>query len=262
MLALAVLLSIPLVMWLGQTFLLRCAGLPPRWRLGARELPDGLKRLNRTLTYLLLVAALLVYPFLRGRSPLHYYAAFLPTGPRPWELLHGALASVLYLTLLFLAWTLTDNVRFEVRHRTSRLIRRLAGVPLMALLIAFVEELLFRAVLLTELLESLPMPVAVAIGVVIFGCAHYVRSVKRYWTSPGHLALGTLLCLAFVWTRALWLPIGLHAGGVLMLMGTRPLIRYTGPAWLVGASIFPYAGLVGVAGLVAITLNMWLSYGN
>ncbi len=262
MLALVVLLAIPLGMWLGQSLLLRCAGLPLRWRLGARDLPEGFKRVNRALTYVLLVFAVLVYPLLRGSSPLPYYSAFLPAGPRPWELLHGATASVLYLTLLFLAWTLTDNVRFEVRHGAGRLVRRLAGVPLMALLIAFVEELLFRAVLLSELLEALPVPVAVVIGVAVFAGAHYVRSVKRYWTFPGHLALGMLLCLAFVWTRTLWLPIGLHAGGVLMLMGTRPLIRYVGPAWLVGASIFPYAGVVGLAGLLAITLNMWLCYGN
>ena len=262
MLALAVLLAIPVGMWLGQSLLLRRAGLPLRWRLGARALPERLKRLNRALTYVLLVAAVLIYPVLRDSSPLRYYAAYFPAGPRPLELLHGLVASVLYIALLFLAWTLTDNVRFEIRHSAPRLIRRLAGVPFMALLIALVEELLFRAVLLSDLLETLPTPVAISVGVVAFAGAHYVRSVKRYWTFPGHLALGTLLCLAFVWTRGLWLPIGLHAGGILMLMGTRPLIRYVGPAWLVGASIFPYAGVVGLAGLAAITLNMWLSYGN
>ncbi len=45
-------------------------------------------------------------------------------------------------------------------------------------------------------------------------------------------------------------------------MAVRPVVRYTGPAWLVGASIFPYAGAVGIAALVLLTVNMWLVYGG
>ena len=100
------------------------------------------------------------------------------------------------------------------------------------------------------------------IGTVIFAAAHYVRSVKRYWTFPGHVALGALLCAAFYWTGNVWLSFGVHAGGVLVLMAVRPVVRYTGPAWLVGASIFPYAGAVGIAALVLLTVNMWLVYGG
>jgi membrane protease YdiL (CAAX protease family) len=205
---------------------------------------------------------LLIYPLLRGQSPLAYYVGFFPLGARPLEMLHGAAAAVLYLALLYLAWMVTDNVRFGVRHSAQRLAVRLAGVPLTALLVALVEELLFRAVLLQDLLQSFSPRVALPIGVVAFAGAHYVRRVKRYWTFPGHVALGVLLCLAFFWTRALWLPLGLHAGGVLVLMGVRPLVRYIGPAWLVGASIFPYAGVVGVGALILLTINMWLCFGG
>jgi membrane protease YdiL (CAAX protease family) len=258
--ALALLAAVPLLLWLGQTVLLRRAGLPIRWRLSAADLPRPLKRINRVVTYLALVAALVAYPLLRGTTPLTYYAAFFPLESRPRELLHGGAAAILYLVLLYLAWVLTDNVRLELRHGAARLTRRLAGVPPTALLVALVEELLFRGVLLADLLESLSPRVAVPVAVLVFAGAHYVRSVKRYWTFPGHLALGTLLCLALLWTRALWLPLGLHAGGVVVLMGVRPFARYLGPAWLIGASIFPYAGVVGLAGLLAITLNMWLCY--
>jgi membrane protease YdiL (CAAX protease family) len=176
--------------------------------------------------------------------------------------LHGAAAAILYLALLYLAWMLTDNVRFEIRHDARRLAKRLAGVPFTALLIALVEELLFRAVLLANLLEALEPRWALPIGALVFAAAHYVRRVKRYWTFPGHLALGTLLCLAFFWTGALWLPLGLHAGGVLVLMAVRPFARYTGPAWLVGASIFPYAGAVGIVALALLTINVWLTHGG
>jgi membrane protease YdiL (CAAX protease family) len=262
MLALGLLLVTPLLMWLGQSAALRAGGLPVRWWLGTADLPPAVRRANRTITKVVFAGVLVVYPLLRGENPLAYYAQFFPLGPRPRELLHGAAAGILYLALLYLAWMITDNVRFGVRHDWRRLVLRLAGVPFTALLIALVEELLFRGVLLADLLRALDPYVALPVGIAAFAAAHYVRRVKRYWTFPGHLALGTLLCLAFYWTGAFWLPIGLHAGGVLVLMAVRPLIRYRGPAWLVGASIFPYAGVVGIVALSALTVNMWLSYGS
>jgi len=263
MLALVCLLAVPAIMWLGQSVLLLAAGLPLRVRISAEDLPRPLRPVNRVVTNVAFAAALLGYPLLRGQSPLAYYRRFFPvTDARPAEALFGIAASVLYLSLLYLAWTLTDNVRFRVRHTPGRLLQRLSGVPPTALFVALVEELLFRAMLLAGLLEALDARVALPIGVLAFAGAHYLRPVKRYWTFPGHLALGVLLCSAYLLTRALWLPLGLHAGGVLVLMGTRPLVRYTGPAWLVGASIFPYAGVVGIAGLLLLTLNLWLHFGG
>ncbi|MGD8450926.1 MAG: CPBP family intramembrane metalloprotease [Phycisphaerae bacterium] len=260
--ALGLLVLVPAAMWLGQTLLLWRAGLPLRGKIGGNDLPRWLRTANRVIANVVLAAAVLVYPLLRGASPVTYYARFLPLGERPAELAHGAAAAVLYLALLYLAWLLTGNVEFRMRHGAGRLLRRLAGVPGTAVLAALVEELLFRAMLLGELIDSCPTAVAVGIGALVFAGAHYVRSVKRYWTFPGHVALGLLLCVAFVATGgSLWLSMGLHGGGVLVLMTVRPLIRYTGPGWLVGASIFPYAGVVGVIALGLLTINMWLAYG-
>jgi len=261
MLALVLLAVIPVVMWCTQSVLLARAGLPIRGRISAADLPRSLKRINRAATYLAFVVVLVAYPLLRGHNPLVYYRQFLPGGDRPWEMLYGASAAILYLVLLYLAWMLTGNVRFELRHGIRRIARSLGGAPLTALLAAGAEELLFRAMLLAGLLETFNTGSALAIGVIVFAGAHYVRSVKRYWTFAGHLALGTLFCVAFVCTHAIWLSMGLHAGGVLILMAVRPFVRYTGPAWLVGASIFPYAGLAGLAGLILLTINVWLGYG-
>ena len=260
MCALGLLALLPLVMWLSQTALLLRASRPLRLRIGAPDLPRRLKLVNRVVTNVTFAAVLLAYPLLRGLSPLAYYAGFFPLGQRPRELLHGAAAAILYLVLLYLAWVVTDNVRFRLRHDAKRLARRLASVPLTAVLVALVEELIFRAVLLADLLEWFTPLLALAVGTVVFAAAHYLRSVKRYWTAAGHLALGALFCVAFLCTGALWLPLGLHVGGVLVLMTVRPFVRYHAPAWLVGASIFPYAGLVGAAALVLLTINMWLCY--
>lgn len=262
MLALALLALVPVVMWTTQSVLLRRAGLPLRAKISSQDLPRRLKRVNRGMTNGAFVAVLIAYPLLRGQSPLSYYARLFPLGDRPSEMLHGVTLSVLYLGLLYLAWILTDNVRVRARSEGTRLIRRLAGVPLTALFGALTEELLFRAMLLADLLESFSPLGAVTIGSVIFAGAHYVRSVKRYWTVLGHAGLGLTLCVAFVLTEALWLSIGLHAGGTLILMGVRPFVRYRGPKWLVGASVFPYAGGLGLVGLGLLTINLVLVYGG
>jgi membrane protease YdiL (CAAX protease family) len=262
MLALALLLIVPLIMWSAQSILLLRAGLPLRVRINPGDLPRHLKRYNRAATYVAFAVVLLGYPLLRGESPISYYIAFFPLGGRPWELAHGFSAAVLYLALLYLAWLFSGNIMFRIRHDPGRLLKRITGVPITAFLVAFVEELLFRAVLLADLMESMNPYAAIALGAAIFAGAHYVRSVKRYWTIGGHLGLGLLLCIAFACTHSLWLPIGLHAAGIVMLLGTRPFIRYDGPAWLVGASIFPYAGAAGIIALVLLMYNIYSIYGG
>ncbi|HOQ87437.1 MAG TPA: CPBP family intramembrane metalloprotease [Phycisphaerae bacterium] len=260
--AIGLLLIVPVIMWCTQSVLLLRAGLPLRVRINASDLPRHLKRYNRVSTYVAFALVLIGYPVWRGQSPLAYYAAFFPLGRAPWGMLEGFAAAVLYLTLLYLAWLASDNIQFRVRHEPGRLVKRLVGVPFTALLVAFVEELLFRAVLLADLMESMNPWVAVVLGAAIFAGAHYVRSVKRYWTIGGHLGLGLLLCVAFACTHSLWLPMGLHAAGIVMLLGTRPFIRYDGPAWLVGASIFPYAGVAGIIGLALLTFDVFVRYGG
>jgi membrane protease YdiL (CAAX protease family) len=262
MLALALLAGVLAVMWVTQSLSLLRAGRSIQLTIDHADLPRGLQRVNRTVTNLAFAGALLTYPLLRGESPLAYYSGFFPLGDRPHELAVGVSAALIYLGLLYAAWLLTDNIYLRPIADAGRLARRLAAVPFSAAIGAGVEELLFRAMLLAGLLEWLPVVPAVAMGTVIFAGAHYVRRVKRYWTFPGHLALGMTLCVAFACTQALWLPLGLHAGGILIIMGLRPLVRYVGPPWLVGASIFPYAGITGVVGLTVLTLNMVLLYGG
>lgn len=261
MVALLLLLLVPVVMWVGQTALLLAAGQGVSWRISSAALPRRTKRFNRLITNAALAAAVIAYPLLIGRGVLEYYAAFFPLDRSARQAVWGLAASTLYLALLYAAWSASGQVQFRVRHTAGKLVQRLAGVPVTAALGALVEELLFRGVLLADLLRTLPAAAAVALGALLFAAAHYVRSVKRYWTFPGHVGLGALLCVAFTCTGTLWLSTGLHAGGILMLMGVRPFARYTGPPWLVGVSIFPYAGAVGLAALALLTWNVWMRFG-
>jgi membrane protease YdiL (CAAX protease family) len=248
MIALAMLALIPVVMWLGQTLLLRAHGLPVRWRLDAGDAPRAVRTGSRVVTQLTLVTAIACYPLCIGRSPLEYYASLFPADRTALRLAHGAAASTVFLCALFAAWIASDQMRVEVHQSRRRWTRRMILLPATALLGAAVEELLFRGVVLADLARTLPELPAVSLGSLVFAAAHYVRAVKRRWTIAGHVLLGVLLCIAFWRTRDLWLSTGLHAGGILIIMGARPFVRYTGPPWLVGASIFPFAGVVGLAG--------------
>ncbi len=264
MMAVLCLLAAPVLMWLGQTVLLRRHGLPVRWRLDAKGAPRDVRVGGRIVTQVTLLAIIVVYPLLVGSSPVAYYRSLLPMSQVTVQLAHGAAAAVLCLCALLGAWLATGMLCVEVHQARRRWVRRLILLLPTALLGALVEELLFRGVVMADLLRWLPeVPyVAVALAALIFAVAHYVRSVKRYWTFPGHVMLGGLLCVAYMRTDSLWLPVGLHAGGILMIMGIRPFVRYRGPAWLTGASIFPFAGVVGIAGLVVLTAFVLTHYGG
>ncbi|HKQ47708.1 MAG TPA: CPBP family intramembrane glutamic endopeptidase [Phycisphaerae bacterium] len=263
MIALLLLAAVPVVMWAVQTAQFRRAGFPIRWRIDADGAPKSVRAGGRIATQISLFAVIVAYPLICGQGVLAYYQSLLPPGPLMLQFIHGAAVSVLFLCFLFGVWLATGRLEIDIHHSRKKWIRRLVLLIPTALFGAFVEELLFRGVLLNDLLLTswIPRPIAIAAGAVIFAAAHYVRAVKRRWTFPGHVMLGLLLCVAFVQTRTLWLPAGLHAGGILAIMGLRPFVRYRGPAWITGASIFPFAGVVGIAGLALLTGFVHRYYG-
>jgi membrane protease YdiL (CAAX protease family) len=251
MIAIGLLLGIPIVLWLVQTGALVRHGLPVRLRIDQRGLPEGLRIVNRAVTQVCLAAIVLSYPLLISQSFVEYYARLLPSGAAVLHFVEGFCASCAFLGALFLGWLLTGRIEIDPHHSRKKTIRRLAMLVPTTLFGAFMEELLFRGIVMADLLRSPAVSggAAVLISGAIFAVAHYLRPAKRYWTFPGHVVLGILLGTAFLRTHTLWLPAGLHAGGIFMIMGTRPFVRYRGPAWLSGASIFPFAGVVGIIGL-------------
>ena len=260
MIAIGLLILAFVLLWVVENAPRLALGQRPELRLHTAHATPGARGASRVATQLVMLGIIAVYPYLRGRPLLDYYAEIFPGEGRWLEGIHGAALSVTCLTLAYLGWLAADNIRFTVRYNAARWSRKLLVLPAAAVLGAAVEELIFRGIVLRELLESLPTWPAVLLGAVVFALAHYARRVKRTWTFFGHVMLGVLLCLAFMQTGALWLPLGLHAGGILMLSGTRPFLRYMGPRWLTGASIFPFAGATGLALLALMSVFVWSYY--
>jgi len=86
------------------------------------------------------------------------------------------------------------------------------SVLLQALVVGVTEELLFRCALQRVGEDILGKTGALLVSALIFGIAHFQNSGSSVWTSTCVAAGGLLLGLAFLLTRNLWLPAGLHAG--------------------------------------------------
>jgi membrane protease YdiL (CAAX protease family) len=134
------------------------------------------------------------------------------------------------------------------------------GYPLVsALVAAVVEEILFRGIVFRIIEESLGTWIALAISAAIFGALHAFNPGASVISSVAiALEAGVLLAAAYVYTRRLWMVIGLHAawnfseGGVFGasvsghaangLLST----RLHGPDLLTGAGFGPEASVVAV----------------
>ncbi|TAN04568.1 MAG: CPBP family intramembrane metalloprotease [Rhodanobacteraceae bacterium] len=86
---------------------------------------------------------------------------------------------------------------------------------LLALLVVcvapFVEELVFRGVLLSGLASRMHVGWAIVISAVIFGCAHLPDFKFAWYPVPALVLLGLALAWLRVRTRSLWPSITLHA---------------------------------------------------
>jgi membrane protease YdiL (CAAX protease family) len=125
---------------------------------------------------------------------------------------------------------------------------------------AFMEELLFRLVLFKlteELIGSWP---ALALQALIFGFSHLANENATVFTSFSIAIIGGLLyTAAYMCTRRIWFPLGLHWGwnyfqsGIFSMPNSgspyEGLIvpRITGPAWLTGGTFGIEASYVAIA---------------
>lgn len=134
---------------------------------------------------------------------------------------------------------------------------------------ALMEELMFRVLLLTGVLEvvrSLPAGRWIGVGAtsIVFGLLHLGNPDATIVGALGTALGGALWSIAFVVTRSLWLPLALHASwnlslavwglpisGISVVPG-RFSTRPTDGGVLSGGSYGPEAGLVGMLALLLV----------
>lgn len=129
------------------------------------------------------------------------------------------------------------------------------------------EEILVRGILFRIIEESLGSWIALLISAVVFGAMHAFNPGATLVSSPAiALEAGVLLAAVFMYTRRLWMAIGLHAawnfteGGIFgaSVSGGRShgLLEshFHGSAWLTGGQFGPEASLLAVVVCLAAAL--------
>jgi membrane protease YdiL (CAAX protease family) len=168
----------------------------------------------------------------------------------------GVLMGGTLFSLVVLELAVVGSYRVASIHVTPAL----AIGALLLLADAALEELLFRGVLFRLIEEWAGTWIALAVSAVIFGLAH-AANPSATWVSSLAIALeaGVLLGAAFVVTRNLWLPIGLHfawnffEGPVFgtqisghRLVTSAVTAHVSGPNIVTGGSFGPEAGLCAI----------------
>jgi len=143
------------------------------------------------------------------------------------------------------------------------------GLATFALLPGFREELLFRGIFFRWIEEFGGSWAALVVTSALFGLAH-IFNPNATWFSSLAIAVeaGVLLGAAYMVTRSLWLPIGLHAawnftqGAIFDVpvsgIDAQGLVvaKLQGPAWLSGGTFGLEASVIALA--LATTAGVWM----
>jgi len=132
-----------------------------------------------------------------------------------------------------------------------------------------IEEVLFRGVIFRIVESSLGTWIALAISSLLFGLVHFGNPNATLISSVAiMLEAGLMLAGAYLLTRRLWLPIGIHIGWNFTQGGifSVPVSGYalkgwidgslSGPDWLSGGVFGAEASIVAV--IVCVSLATWL----
>lgn len=133
------------------------------------------------------------------------------------------------------------------------------------------EELVFRGYLLQNMIEGMGVVPAGAVSCLFFGAIHLVKPDATLLAAASIVLLAFMSLYAYLRTRSLWLPIGMHIGWNFCqdpIFGfsaadhpTSTLVaqRATGPDWLSGGTYGPEASviLIPIVLLGILAIHRW-----
>ncbi len=145
----------------------------------------------------------------------------------------------------------------NLSHSQAEMFHILAGATVTAIVVAILEELIFRGAVFGILRKALAWPAALAVSSAVYASVHFLQKAPTPqpidWLSgirllpelfrvplgePGLapafftlLLAGAILALAYQRTGTLFMSIGLHAGWIFWLTAYRSLTREVPGAW-------------------------------
>jgi membrane protease YdiL (CAAX protease family) len=134
------------------------------------------------------------------------------------------------------------------------------------------EEITFRGYPFQRLVEAIGPAGAVAILSISFGLVHLENPSHTWLSTLNTIAIGVPLAVAYLRTRALWLPIGLHFAWNFVLgyglglpvsgiLFSKALLQASvhGPAWLTGGNYGPEGSGLATGVILAATIYLLFS---
>ncbi len=232
------------------------AGLYPRLAPGALV---AARYLEAVLCFVLLLWLYNLYTrVVEKRKPSE-----IEPGKRLRGLGTGFILSCAIVGLVVLALFLTRGLAVTGVIETKRIVADLFAKFFMG---ALIEELLFRLILFKLTEEWLGTWAALLIQALLFGFAHILNGNATLFTSLAVTVVGGLVYIAaYMVSRSLWLPLGLHWGWNFAQSGIFSLpnsgspynglltTQVTGPRWLTGGSFGIEASY--------LTILFWLAVG-
>jgi uncharacterized protein len=155
-----------------------------------------------------------------------------------------------------------DGMSLEIVRRTAT-----------AFLVGLHEEMLLRGIVFSIMEQSLGSAFGVVGSAILFGLGHLPSEGATTMGIVNSIAAGVTLAAAYMLTRRLWLPIGMHIAwnitigqifaAVVSGHGTEPgLLRGSlhGPDWLTGGQFGVEGSVVSLMmDVIASTLLLWLA---
>lgn len=144
---------------------------------------------------------------------------------------------------------------------------RIGTSAIFFLLAAAGEELLFRGYFFQTLMQAITfLPAAVAMSL-LFGVSHLANPHATLFAAVNVALAGLWLSFAYLKTRSLWLPIGLHVSWNFCqttlfafptsgeaFLGRRIFVTaVSGPEWITGGSFGPEGGALTTLALIVCT---------
>ena len=255
------------LLWLVQSILLFSNGeklaLPLRYQTDNPSVTYPMKVMVQ-LGWLFIIVG---YPILIGSNPITFYSQAFPL-PAPINTMFIlSIACVLGFGLIYLLYFATGALEVTLLFSKAKTLRRVISCFVSPIPLAIMEEAVFRGVLLHALLNWLNGPwgtiVAIILSSAVFSSVHFVRrrdSKRKPAQQPaiGLFFVGVVLGTAYVVdNQSLWLPVSLHAAGILAVELPRSFVVYkANPKWI-GYRSYPHSGPLGILHMIALGLLVW-----
>lgn len=237
----------------------------------SRFVPDMIYRIS--LLSAALGAGYLCVRFLEG-LPWRSLGLILHEG---WfrDLLIGSVMGFVALAFAVGIATVGNGINLSMNNAPAlSLLRSMLGSATLLIVAALAEEAIFRGYPLQTFARAQLVSLGLAMTSIAFALAHLGNpNVIPGGTIINTVLAGVWLAVAYMRTRSLWLPLGLHwswnwalgwffgipiSGANLV---SNPLLKATdqGPEWFTGGSYGIEGGLAGTIALTVATVFVWLA---